>query len=74
MLQFDERGGIREVKIEQDRAVLTDQMIERLALASLRLKQLFGKRDQDIEWLYRAGTLFIVQSRPYVAAQAVSLR
>ncbi|MFY9607325.1 MAG: PEP/pyruvate-binding domain-containing protein [Blastocatellia bacterium] len=66
MLAFDERGGIRELKIEQHRAVLTDQMARRLAGAAIQIKRIFGGRDQDIEWVYSKERLFIVQSRPYV--------
>jgi rifampicin phosphotransferase len=66
MLEFDEGGGVKEVAIPGERAVLTDAMIRRLADAALRIKQVFGGRDQDIEWLYRGGILYIVQSRPYV--------
>ncbi|HSO74590.1 MAG TPA: PEP/pyruvate-binding domain-containing protein [Blastocatellia bacterium] len=66
MLAFDERGGVREVLIEQRRAVLTDHMARRLARAALQIKRLFGGRDQDIEWVYSHERLFIVQSRPYV--------
>jgi len=47
--------------------VLTDAMIRRLATASLQIKRVFGGRDQDIEWLYRNGQLYIVQSRPYIS-------
>jgi phosphoenolpyruvate synthase/pyruvate phosphate dikinase len=66
MLAFDERGGVKEVKIEQHRAVLTDSMVRRLVGAALQIKRVFGGRDQDIEWLYLRGQLYIVQSRPYV--------
>ncbi len=66
MLAFDERGGVRELMIEQHRAVLTDQMARRLAGAALQIKRVFGGRDQDIEWVYSRERLFIVQSRPYV--------
>ncbi|MEK6299156.1 MAG: PEP/pyruvate-binding domain-containing protein [Acidobacteriota bacterium] len=66
MLAFDERGGVKEVKIEEQRAVLTDQMAIRLARAALQIKKVFGGRDQDIEWVYAGGRLFIVQSRPYL--------
>ncbi|HVG19508.1 MAG TPA: PEP/pyruvate-binding domain-containing protein, partial [Blastocatellia bacterium] len=66
MLAFDERGGVKEMKIEPDRAVLTDGMVRRLARASLQIKRVFGGRDQDIEWLYWRGQLYIVQSRPYI--------
>jgi hypothetical protein len=66
MLAFDERGGVKEVKIEQRRAVLTDEMVRRLARAALQIKRAFAGRDQDIEWAYSRGQLYIVQSRPYV--------
>jgi rifampicin phosphotransferase len=66
MLAFDERGGVREARIEPSRAVLTDEMVRRLARAALQIKRAFGGRDQDIEWVYRRGQLYIVQSRPYV--------
>jgi rifampicin phosphotransferase len=66
MLQFDERGGVKEVAVEDKRAVLTDSMVRRLATAALQVERIFGNRDQDIEWLYWRGQLFIVQSRPYI--------
>ncbi|MEW6209282.1 MAG: PEP/pyruvate-binding domain-containing protein [Acidobacteriota bacterium] len=72
-LVFDERGGVREVKIEESRAVLTDAMIRRLARAAIALKRVFAGRDQDIEWLYARGFLHIVQSRPFVE-QTISSR
>jgi len=66
MLGFDERGGIKEIEIEEHRAVLTDEMVRRLARMALRIKRVFGERDQDIEWLYQGGKLYIVQSRTYI--------
>lgn len=66
MLAFDEQGGVKEVKVDERRAVLTDGMVRRLARAALAIERVFGGRDQDIEWLYKGGTLYIVQSRPYV--------
>ncbi|HJQ24313.1 MAG TPA: PEP/pyruvate-binding domain-containing protein [Blastocatellia bacterium] len=68
MLAFDEAGGIKEVRIEAQRAVLTDEMVRRLARAALAIKRAFGGRDQDIEWVYARGQLYIVQSRPYVVS------
>jgi rifampicin phosphotransferase len=67
MLAFDEAGGVKEVRIEAHRAVLTDDMVRRLARAALGIKRAFGGRDQDIEWVYARGQLYIVQSRPYIA-------
>jgi hypothetical protein len=67
LLQFDERGGVKEVPITGERAVLTDNVIRRLAHAALRIKRVFHDKDQDIEWVYRHGQIYIVQSRPYIA-------
>jgi hypothetical protein len=69
MLAFDEKGGIREIKIEERRAVLTDSMIRSIALAALQIERAFGGIAQDIEWLCKRNKLYIVQSRPYVAQQ-----
>jgi rifampicin phosphotransferase len=66
LLTFDEAGGVREVPIDGERAVLTDDMVRRLARAGTQIQRLFGGREQDIEWLYLGGRLYIVQSRPYV--------
>lgn len=66
MLTFDENGGVREVKIETERAVLTDAMVKRLARASLQIERVFAGRDQDIEWLSIGNRIYIVQSRPFV--------
>jgi hypothetical protein len=67
LLTFDERGGVKEIPITGDRLVLTDDTIRRLARAATRIKQIFGGREQDIEWVYRGNQLYIVQSRPYIA-------
>ena len=66
MLAFDERGGVKEMKIEQQRAVLTDEMVRRLGRAALQIERVFRGRHQDIEWLYQGGKLHIVQSRPFI--------
>ncbi len=66
MLTFDERGGVREVKIETERAVLSDAVVRRLARAAIQIKRVFGGQDQDIEWLTIGSQIYIVQSRPYV--------
>jgi hypothetical protein len=66
MLAFDEHGGVKELAIDEHRRVLTDEMVNRLAHAAILIKRVFGGRNQDIEWVYRGGKLFIVQSRPYI--------
>jgi len=65
-LTFDENGGVKEVPIEGDRVVLTDDVIRRLVRAATAIKRVFGERDQDIEWAYMKGQIYIVQSRPFI--------
>jgi hypothetical protein len=67
LLTFDEHGGVKEIPITGDRVVLNDDTIRRLARAAAQIKRVFGGREQDIEWAYRGGQLYIVQSRPYIA-------
>ncbi|HKQ51943.1 MAG TPA: PEP/pyruvate-binding domain-containing protein [Pyrinomonadaceae bacterium] len=67
LLTFDEKGGVREIPITGERAVLTDEVIRRLVHAADQIKRVFGGRDQDIEWAYMKGQIFIVQSRPYIS-------
>ena len=69
MLKFDAQGGVREIKIETNRAVLTNDLIKRLARAAANIKRTFNGRDQDIEWLTVGNQIYIVQSRPYVQAR-----
>jgi hypothetical protein len=66
LLTFDEYGGVKEVPIEGDRVVLTDDVIRRLVRAATAIKRVFGERDQDIEWAYMKGQIYIVQSRPFI--------
>ena len=67
LLTFDERGGIKEIPISGERAVLSDDVVRRLAAAANGIKRVFGDKDQDIEWAYMKGQLYIVQARPFVA-------
>jgi len=66
LLTFDESGGVKEVPITGDRVVLTDDVIRRLVRAATGIKRVFGERDQDIEWAYMKGQIYIVQSRPFI--------
>lgn len=66
LLTFDEKGGVKEVPITGDRVVLTDEVIRRLVRAATDIKRVFGQRDQDIEWAYMKGQIYIVQSRPFI--------
>jgi hypothetical protein len=67
LLTFDEHGGVKEVPITGERNVLTDDVIQRLVKAGAGIKRVFGNREQDIEWAYMKGQLYIVQSRPFIA-------
>jgi hypothetical protein len=67
LLTFDERGGIKEIPISGERVVLTDEVIRRLAAAATQVKRVFHDKDQDIEWAYMRGQIYIVQARPYIA-------
>jgi hypothetical protein len=66
LLSFDEQGGVREVPITGDRAVLTDEVVRRLVRAASEIKRVFASREQDIEWAYMRDQIYIVQSRPYI--------
>ncbi|NNE99129.1 MAG: pyruvate, phosphate dikinase [Pyrinomonadaceae bacterium] len=67
LLVFDENGGVKEVPIVGERNVLTDLVTRRLVAAGERIKRVFGNEvDQDIEWGYRRGRIYILQSRPFI--------
>ena len=66
LLTFDERGGVKEIPITGERAVLKDDVIRRLVSAANQIEALFGGRVQDIEWAFMNGQIFILQSRPYI--------
>jgi len=66
LLTFDDRGGIKEVPITGERVVLTDDVIRGLVKAGSGIKRVLGSRDQDIEWAYMKGEIYIVQSRPFI--------
>jgi len=67
LLTFDESGGIKEIPISGERAVLTDDVVRRLAAVATKTKNVFRGRDQDIEWAYMKGQIYIVQARPFIS-------
>jgi len=67
LLTFDEKGGVKEIAITGERVVLTDDVIRRLVAAANAIKRVFANREQDIEWAYMKGQIYIVQSRPFIA-------
>ncbi|HEX3142433.1 MAG TPA: PEP/pyruvate-binding domain-containing protein, partial [Pyrinomonadaceae bacterium] len=66
LLTFDEHGGIKEIPIGGERMVLTDEVVRRLATAAEKIKSVFRGKDQDIEWAFMKGQIYIVQARPYI--------
>jgi len=66
LLTFDEHGGIKEIPISGERMVLTDEVVRRLATAAEKIKSVFRGKDQDIEWAFMKGQIYIVQARPYI--------
>jgi hypothetical protein len=66
LLTFDENGGVKEIPITGERAVLTDDIVRRLVKAAATIKRVFGGKDQDIEWIYMRGQIYIVQARPFI--------
>lgn len=69
-LQLDANGGVKEVPIDPTRAVLSDALVRRLADAGQQLRNLFGGREQDVEWATDdQGRLVILQSRPFVVGK-----
>jgi hypothetical protein len=66
LLTFDANGGVKEIPIGTERVVLTDEVIRRLAAAAASIKRVFGGKDQDIEWAFMKGQIFIVQARPFI--------
>jgi hypothetical protein len=66
LLTFDEHGGIKEIPISGERMVLTDEVVRRLAAAAEKIKSVFRGKDQDIEWAFMKGQIYIVQARPYI--------
>ncbi|HEV8590251.1 MAG TPA: PEP/pyruvate-binding domain-containing protein, partial [Pyrinomonadaceae bacterium] len=67
LLTFDDQGGIKEIPISGERAVLTDEVVRRLAAAANKIKDVFHGRDQDIEWAYMKRQIYIVQARPFIS-------
>lgn len=66
MLHFAADGGVQEVRVDPNRAVLSDNLVRRLAKIGLAVQRRFSNRPQDIEWIVVGDQILIVQSRDYV--------
>lgn len=70
VVSFDENGGLKEIPVDTQRRVLTDAIIRDLVKSAIEIKRIFGNRaEQDIEWGYMKGRIFIIQARPYIDKQ-----
>lgn len=68
-LMFDEAGDLKATADKCANAqgrVLTDLQARNLAKTAVRIRGIFGKQPQDIEWGIMNGRLYIVQARPYI--------
>lgn len=67
---FDEEGGLKETRdkcVNPQGRVLTDLQARSLARTALNIKRIFGgKAEQDIEYGFIKGRLYVVQARPYI--------
>ena len=60
-------GGLKEVPFNDRRRVLSDAVVRQLVTAANYIKRVFGdQKEQDIEWGFMKGRLYIAQSRPYI--------
>lgn len=65
-LRFGPDGGVVESPVEPDRAVLSDDLVRRLARIGQAIQAERGSRPQDIEWVVVGDRIMIVQARDYV--------
>ena len=69
VLMFDDAGDLKPTTDKCANAqgrVLTDLQTRNLAKTAVRIRGIFGKEPQDIEWGIMNSRLYIVQARPYI--------
>lgn len=66
MFIADPTGGLKSVPFTNDRRVLTNLTSRSLVKAAQNIKRVFGGKEQDIEWAYLKGRMYILQARPYI--------
>lgn len=69
--KFNPEGGLEESPDKcanpTTKRILSDLQAKKLASTALTIKRVFGnKAEQDIEWGFMNGRLYIVQARPYL--------
>ena len=69
VLEFDDAGDLQATTdkcANAQKRVLTDLQARSLAKTAIRIRGIFGKEPQDIEWGIMNGRVYIVQARPYI--------
>ena len=67
VLKFSDKGDLIETNEKPKRRVLTDANVRALVRAANRIKRVFGgKNEQDIEWGFMNGRIYLLQARPYI--------
>lgn len=66
MLVFDDKGGIKEVKVPGAGVILTEARAKRLVEQVRAFAPLFPPGPLDVEWVLEGETVWIVQCRPYI--------
>ena len=68
-LEFDQNGDLKATTdkcANAQKRVLSDLQARALAKTAIRIRGIFGKKEQDIEWGILNGQIYIVQARPYI--------
>jgi phosphoenolpyruvate synthase/pyruvate phosphate dikinase len=66
VLKFSDSGDLIATDEKPKRRVLTDANVRSLVVAANRIKRVFGgKKEQDIEWGFMNGKIYLLQARPY---------
>lgn len=67
VLKFSPSGDLIATDEKKRRRVLTDANVRSLVSAANRVKRIFGgKKEQDIEWGFMNGKIYLLQARPYI--------
>ncbi len=66
ILKFNDSGDLIATDEKPKRRVLTDANVRSLVAVANRIKRIFGgKKEQDIEWGFMNGKIYLLQSRAY---------
>ncbi len=67
VLKFGADGDLIKTTAIVRRRVLTDRNVRELVKTAMTVKRIFGgKKEQDIEWGFMNGKIYVLQARPYI--------